>query len=186
MRLILFYFLSIFFFTACGNADSPDASSSDTLPDSTTIGTPKTSQSSNSGSSIDLRAAEYSITTSNFKEDPHLGMPSFDIYLHISGAADSILIANDYAASFFDAASMDNYVKLIPADAVFLINSYYAGGGYYYYGIPENNVLKIYRIYQEEGNPDNDGVNMAPPVPQLMMNAKIFSDHNEVAALAIE
>jgi hypothetical protein len=138
------------------------------------------------GQPIDLAKAKYAITTANYQDDPRIGMPSFDIFLHITGAADSLLIARDYAASIFDQASMDSYAKLIPAEAVFLINSYYAGAGYYYYGIPDQNTLKVYRLFQEEGNPDQPEVNQAPPAPQLMKTAKIFSDHIEVAQFALE
>lgn len=184
-RFIPVYILSLFFIAACGNADSNDTASTNNPADSTGV-IPSNTPSVDDPHPIDLPTATYSISTTNYVEDPHIGMPSFDIYLHIAGAADSIFIANDYAASFFDAASMDNYAKLVPTNTVFLINSYYAGAGYYYYGVPEDQVLKIYRIYQEEGRPDNDGVNMAPPTPQLMKTAKIFTDHNEVATLAIE
>lgn len=183
-RFIPIYILCSLIIAACSNSSGSDADSSTNAADSSALA--KNTPSVDDPHPIDLATATYSISTTNYKEDPHIGMPSFDIYLHISGAADSILIANDYTASFFDAASMDNYVKLVPANTVFLINSYYAGGGYYYYGVPEDRMLKIYRIYQEEGNPDNDGVNMAPPTPQLMKTAKVFSDHNEVAVLAIE
>lgn len=185
-RHIPVFILSIFLFAACGNADRNDAATtSSSNTDSTAAFSPDASEPA-TGQPIDLAKAQYSITTANYKEDPHIGMPSFDIFLHISGAADSLLIARDYAASIFDKASMDNYTKLIPPDALFLINSYYAGGGYYYYGVPEKNVLKVYRIYQEEGTPENEGVNQAPPAPQLMKSAKIFSDHNEVAQFAID
>lgn len=178
------YILSIFLFAACGNAGSNDTAATDNAPDSTAAFSPDAEPPS--GQPIDLAKAQYSITTANYKEDPNIGMPSFDIFLHITGAADSLLIARDYAASIFDKASMDNYAHVIPSEAVFLINSYYAGGGYYYYGIPEKNELKVYRLYQEEGTPENEGVNQAPPEPQLLKNAKIFTDHNEVAQFAIE
>lgn len=153
--------------------------------DSTAVFSPS-APSQTTGHPIDVSKAEYSITTAHYKEDPHIGMPSFDIYLHITGTSDSLLVARDYAASIFNKAAMDSYAKLIPADAVFLINSFYAGAGYYYYGIPEKNMLKIYRLFQEEGNPDNDGINQAPPEPQLMKTAKIYTDHIEVAQFAID
>ncbi len=183
-RLIPVYILSIFCLAACGNAVNNDTADADNFPDSTAVFSPDAPAPT--GQPIDLVKAEYSISTANYKEDLNIGMPSFDIYLHISGAADSLHIARDYAASVFDKASMDSYTKLIPADALFLINSYYAGGGYYYYGVPEKNALKVYRIYQEEGTPENEGVNQAPPTPQLMKNAKIFTDHNEVVQFAID
>ncbi len=179
---IFVMFVAVGILCACGNGGSTETTETGISQDTTA--NQGYGQAAPAGNQLDLGKAEFRMSNSNFQDDPNMGIPSFDIYLHISGAADSLLIARDYAASFFDKASLDGYDKLIPAGALFLINSYYAGGGYYYYGMNEGNVLKIYRLYQAEGNPDNEGDNRPPPSPQLIKSAKLFADHNEVTQLA--
>jgi|GEM_PF-4069129 len=181
---ILVLLMAVSLFYACGNGGSADTTG--TGIDQDTVANKAAGQVAALGNPLDLSKVTFTMSNSNYQDDPKLGIPSFDIYLHISGAADSLFVARDYAASFFDQGSLDAYDKLIPTGALFLINSYYAGGGYYYYGMNDGNVLKLYRLYQEEGNPDNAGENLPPPSPQLMKTAKLFADHNEVTQLAQE
>ncbi|MBK9016761.1 MAG: hypothetical protein IPM82_23275 [Saprospiraceae bacterium] len=80
-----------------------------------------------------------------------MGIPSFDILLHIAGVDDSIFIARDYSATFIDKGMIKDYSILVPDSAMFVINSYYAGAGYYYYGLKETGTPISIAFSWEEG-----------------------------------
>lgn len=136
----------LFFVVAC--AENRDQSNADTAGDSTATDPPTAA-----ADTVALANYDFNIQCGESTTNAE-GYPRVPISITAPGLLDRPLyLATDYICG---EASEDLWSGLdIPADAEFGLNTYYAGAGYYYYGIVEDNQLKVYRDFFEEGTPDN-------------------------------
>ncbi len=177
LRTFFFSTCCIFFLCDCTNDSAHQNSSNGNVTDSTAAG--KSTQGNFDGVVLNLDTLQFSVTTPNQREDPKVGLPSFDIYLHIAGFDDSIFIARDYSATFVDKDMIRDYSILVPDSAMFVVNSFYAGAGYYYYGLKETGILNIYRIFMEEGSPETEGKNLPAHKPELLKTVRVYTNKIE-------
>lgn len=75
--------------------------------------------------------------------------PLVKIYLHTDWQPEPFFIGEDYNLQELESAE-DKADYKIPSVAVFSFRSWYAGGGAIYYGLVKNNILYVYRKYEEE------------------------------------
>jgi hypothetical protein len=115
------------------------------------VDTATTTQGNLDLDSIDLDTVMFSITKSNQQDDAKVGIPSFDLYLHVAGVDDSIFVAREHAAILLEKETMEDYSIPVPKNVIFRINSTHEGRGYYYYGLNKAGKLEIYRSAVKKG-----------------------------------
>lgn len=93
--------------------------------------------------------AEFKLVSTPSKEDKTTGTPSTEISLSSPVLSNPIFIVKETNLSEIKEYQQRENMG-IPGYATFAFSSWYAGGGAIYYGVIENNLLKIYRKYQDE------------------------------------